>query len=287
MHGGLMLWLGVVSATTAAESASGDSFVEAALPLLGAAALTLLSTLGVQKWFMPRVERQKRREQRWEGYVAELTELLAFTLPSAGREYASAIHSVIVWKDLPEGADEARWREIQRRYDSELGVVRNQVKQHTDRAKWLLDRVAPKVTAVDGGEGGKVWMTTMRSVSIDPIVRVDPLYITALPTTAELDRARRKSSAFLEEATEALDALSDLGRPPKAASRRARRVSAARRRRSEREKAAAAKQQTPPRAPGPPSAAFRELQHTCSWCRWGAHGAGAVATSGQHNLSVE
>lgn len=190
-------------------------------PLLVTATLTLAAAVAVQLLFVPRVERRKRSEQRWEEHVAALGELLTIDLPNVARDYSFALRTVVWANDPPDGVDVTQWNDLQRRAKIELDSTREKLEHIKARTTWLTNRVAPGKTVPNGGAGGPVWMATQRVVVLDGVEALDPMYSTRVATEDLIEQARDEWRANLAILVDAVEELSEKG-PPKPASWRRR-----------------------------------------------------------------
>jgi hypothetical protein len=110
-------------------------------PVLVTAAITLLATVWVQLYVIPRVETRKRRDDRWERDVLALGELLTFEQPAA----ASALAHALDWKavlsnqldDLHEGA----LATLREKNEQEIRDCQDEYGRMDARVDWLIDQV--------------------------------------------------------------------------------------------------------------------------------------------------
>jgi hypothetical protein len=185
-------------------------------PLLVTAALTLLLTLWVQLYVVPRVETRKRRDDRWERDVLALGELLTFDQPGA----ANALGEELDWKVLldspPEDVSRQWLQDAGLRHQEQLRVAVDEYRRVAARVDWLIDRVE----AIDK------WAERMRPFVVTALryrVAQQDLGYAYILVNGESSLAEDEVSAYREKERQAVRALVKTlnalaGHPPPATS---------------------------------------------------------------------
>ncbi|KAB2380668.1 hypothetical protein [Actinomadura montaniterrae] len=111
------------------------------------AGLTLIAQLAIQRFVVPRVERKKRREDRWERDILALGELLTSELPSLAREARVNVSVMISTRKYVESSYKdgvpkelgGRLEEVEKKANEAVSAF---YEFSHIRIRWLVSRIA-------------------------------------------------------------------------------------------------------------------------------------------------